>query len=389
MAFGWLQLTSNIGSVVGGLLSLLVAPMTFKGIPGWRFSFHLVGVISVIVGILVRLFAKDPHYPDGNIKERCKIPGKSFWSEAEDLVQEAKSVIKIQSFQIIVAQGITGSFPWSALSFAPMWLELSGFSHGNTAVLIGMFVIASSAGGLFGGSMGDLLSQRLPNYGRIFLAQISTASAIPLAAILLLALPDDPSSILLHALLLFVTGFFISWNAPATNNPIFAEIVPEKSRTSIYALDRSFESIFSSFAPPAVGLLAQKVYGYKPVPQGADVISTDRENASSLAKALFTVIGTPMALCCFIYSFLYCTYPRDRNRALMEARVESEMQLIELENSALRRQYAQGQPSETEDIHPDDRTVIDVEYGEEELDFDESDEQMLIYRNPGFSNFAY
>nr|GLL48068.1 uncharacterized protein LOC109170100 [Ipomoea trifida] len=389
MAFGWLQLTSNIGSVVGGLLSLLVAPMTFMGIPGWRFSFHLVGVISVIVGILVRLFAKDPHFPDGNLKESRKIPGKSFWSEAEDLVQEAKSVIKIQSFQIIVAQGITGSFPWSALSFAPMWLELSGFSHGNTAVLIGMFVIASSAGGLFGGSMGDLLSQRLPNYGRIFLAQISTASAIPLAAILLLALPDDPSSILLHALLLFVTGFFISWNAPATNNPIFAEIVPEKSRTSIYALDRSFESIFSSFAPPAVGLLAQKVYGYKPVPQGADIISTDRENASSLAKALFTVIGTPMALCCFIYSFLYCTYPRDRNRALMEARVESEMQLIELENSALRRQYAQGQPSETEDIHPEDRTVIEVEYGEEELDFDESDEQMLIYRNPGFSNFAY
>lgn len=72
----------------------------------------------------------------------------------------------------------------------------------------------------------------------------------------------------------------------------------------------------------------------------------------------------------------------------MEARVESEMQLIELENSALRRQYAQGQPSETEDINPDDRTVIEVEYGEEELDFDESEEQMLIYRHPGFLNFA-
>lgn len=145
--------------------------------------------------------------------------------------------------------------------------------------------------------------------------------------------------------------------------------------------------MFSSFAPPAVGLLAQKVYGYKPVPQGSDIISTDRENASSLAKALFTVIGTPMALCCFIYSFLYCTYPRDRDRARMEARVESEMQLIEFENSALRRQHAQGQPSEIEELHPDDRTVIEVDYDEEELDFDESDEKMLIYRRPGFLNF--
>jgi hypothetical protein len=36
-------------------------------------------------------------------------------------------------------------------------------------------------------------------------------------------------------------GLLISWNAPATNNPIFAEIVPERLRTSIYAFDRCFE----------------------------------------------------------------------------------------------------------------------------------------------------
>lgn len=59
MAFGWLQLTSNLGSVVGRLFSLLIAPITFMGISGWRISFHLVGIISVVVGILVRSFAND------------------------------------------------------------------------------------------------------------------------------------------------------------------------------------------------------------------------------------------------------------------------------------------------------------------------------------------
>ncbi|KAE9587151.1 putative major facilitator superfamily [Lupinus albus] len=333
-AFGWLQLTGNIGSIVGGLFSLLIAPLTFMGIPGWRLSFHIVGLISVVVGSLVYLFAKDPHFSDKDTNANSKVSGKTFRSEVKNMVQEAKSVSKIVSFQIIVAQGVTGSFPWSALSFAPMWLELSGYSHQKTAFLIALFVIASSLGSLFGGKMGDLLSTRLPNSGRIILAQISSGSAIPLAAILLLGLSDDPSSVIPHALVLIIMGFFISWNAPATNNPIFAEIVPERARTSVYALDRSFESILSSFAPPAVGILAQHVYGFKPIPEGSTVsqeILTDRENAASLAKALYSAIGIPMALCCFIYSFLYHAYPRDRDRARMEALVESEMQQLESE----------------------------------------------------------
>lgn len=215
-AFGWLQLTGNLGSIVGGLCSILIAPTTIMGIPGWRVSFHIVGIISVIVGVLVRLYANDPHFPTEE-KPSNQVSSKSFWSEVKELVKEAKTVIKIPSFQIIVAQGVTGSFPWSALSFAAMWLELTGFSHDKTAFLIALFVIATSLGGLFGGTMGDILSMRLPNAGRIILAQISSASAIPLAAVLLLALPEDPSTAFIHGLVLVIVGFFISWNAAATN----------------------------------------------------------------------------------------------------------------------------------------------------------------------------
>ncbi|KAG5541708.1 hypothetical protein RHGRI_021514 [Rhododendron griersonianum] len=390
-AFGWLQLTSNLGAIAGGLLSLLIAPMTIMGIPGWRISFHLVGIISVVVGILVRLFANDPHFPD---KSGTKIddgsPRKSFWSEVKGLFQEAKSVVKIPSFQIIVAQGVTGSFPWSALSFAPMWLELIGFSHEKTAFLICMFVVSSSLGGLFGGRMGDMLSSRLPNSGRIILSQISSASAIPLTAILLLALPNNPSTMGPHLLVFFVTGFCISWNAPATNNPIFAEIVPEKSRTSIYALDRSFESVLSSFAPPVVGLLAQHVYGYKPISEGSEDIATDRGNAASLARALYTAIGVPMALCCFIYSFLYCTYPRDRERAKMDALIGSEMQMLESDGWHPRQQSSRVRLPESNELYLDEQSVVEIDYegGSESLDFDDGDEKTLIYRQLTFSNLG-
>lgn len=218
MAFGWLQLAGNIGSIIGGLFSVLIASTSFMGIPGWRIAFHLVGLISVIVGILVRLFAQDPRILEGQNRAKNGISQKSFMSEMRDLINEAKMVIKIPSFQIIVAQGVSGSFPWSALfSFSPMWLELIGFSHKLTAFLMTLFVVACSLGGLFGGKLGDILARRFPNSGRIVLSQISSGSAIPIAAILLLALPDDPSTAFVHGLVIFIMGLCISWNGPATN----------------------------------------------------------------------------------------------------------------------------------------------------------------------------
>ncbi|XP_068470344.1 uncharacterized protein [Phaseolus vulgaris] len=217
MAFGWLQLTGNLGSIIGGLCSVLIASTTVAGIPGWRIAFHLVALISIIVGILVRLFANDPHYSKSDDKATKEAPNKSFCSEMKDLMKEAKSVIRIPTFQIIVAQGVFGSFPWSGLSFATLWLELIGFSHVTTATLWTLFIVAASFGSLFGGWMGDFLSQKLPNSGRIVLSQISAGSVIPLAAILLLGLPDDSSTAFMHGLVLVIMGFTSAWNAPATN----------------------------------------------------------------------------------------------------------------------------------------------------------------------------
>lgn len=93
----------------------------------------------------------------------------------------------------------------------------------------------------------------------------------------------------------------------------------------------------SSFAPPVVGLLAQYVYGYKPVPEGSEDIATGRRNATSLAQALFIAVSIPMALCCIIYSFLHLTYPRDRERAQMKALIEPETPLVEFNSTRPRR----------------------------------------------------
>ncbi|KAM5577317.1 hypothetical protein ABKV19_007923 [Rosa sericea] len=350
---------------------------------------HVIALGAFLWAAATFLVGFSSTFLQNNGRAKDEMP-HTFSEEVKDLIKESKSVIKIPTFQILIAQGVFGSFPWSGLSFAPLWLELIGFSHKETAVLWTIFIIGASLGSLFGGKMGDVLAKPFPNAGRIVLSQISAGSAIPFAALLLLGLPDDPSTGFMHGLVLFFMGWFTSWNAPATNNPIFAEIVPERSRTSIYALDQSFESILSSFAPPIVGILVQHVFGYKPIPKGSSdsvEIETDRENAAALAKALFTTMAIPMTLCVSIYSFLYCTYPRDRERARMQALIESEMQHLETSCAASGEEYSQLNVSESKVLNGKDESDMDVEYAaHESVELDDNDEKSLLSHQLTFSN---
>lgn len=139
--------------------------------------------------------------------------------------------------------------------------------------------------------------------------------------------------------------------------------------------------MLSSFAPPIVGILAQHLYGYKPIPKGSSdavEIETDRENAASLAKAVYTAIGLPMAICCAIYSFLYCTYPRDRERARMDALIDSETQ--EAGNPSFREEEcSEFQVLDSDELYEKERSVVEVNYGgERNLDFDDNDEKTLL-----------
>lgn len=65
VAFGWLQMTGNIGSILGGLFSVLIAGGSVLGYPGWRISFHLVALISLVVAGFVHKFAVDPRFSGG------------------------------------------------------------------------------------------------------------------------------------------------------------------------------------------------------------------------------------------------------------------------------------------------------------------------------------
>lgn len=177
-------------------------------------------------------------------------------------------------------------------------------------------------GSFLGGVVADRISREYPYSGRVMCAQFSAFMGIPFSWFLLRIIPQSISSYYTFATTLFLMGLTISWNATATNGPMFAEVVPSKHRTMIYAFDRAFEVSFSSFAAPTVGILAEKIYGYDAKTVN---LNGSPQEAYALSRGLFAMMVVPFALCCLFYTPLYWTFKQDRENARVAGAKEAEM----------------------------------------------------------------
>ncbi|BDA50407.1 hypothetical protein COCOBI_16-0830 [Coccomyxa sp. Obi] len=165
-----------------------------------------------------------------------------------------------------------------------------------------------------------------PYHGRIVVCQLSVFAGVPFSYVLFKCLPMDgtsPLNVAIYAVLLFLMGLCIAAAAPACNNPVFAEIVPPELRNMIYAFDRSFEGAIAACGAPLVGILAERVFGFKGAAE-IDPGDVDQNlgKARALGNALLCCMAVPWALCVIIYSGLHYTYPRDKRRAVFLAQME-------------------------------------------------------------------
>uniref|UniRef100_A0A1D1ZFU3 Protein spinster n=1 Tax=Anthurium amnicola TaxID=1678845 RepID=A0A1D1ZFU3_9ARAE len=333
--FGLLNLVGSVGGIGGGVLATVMAGQEFWGIPGWRCAFMLMAFLSLLIGFLVFMFVIDPrrlHLPKKSFDrslERIELSRKhtalssSVWGDSWVAM---KAVTKVRTFQIIVLQGIVGSLPWTAMVFFTMWFELIGFDNNSSAALISLFAIGCAIGSFFGGFIGDRMSRLHPHTGRVMCAQFSAFMGIPFSWFLLMVIPQSMTSWNTYATTMLLMGLTISWCSTCANNPMFAEVVPAKHRTMIYAFDRAFEGSFSSFAAPAVGMLSEKIYGYGSKLVGS--ASGSVQEASALSKGLLSMMAIPWILCCLFYSPLYVTFKRDQEAAKLASLEEAELTLL-------------------------------------------------------------
>nr|GMD51959.1 protein spinster-like [Ipomoea batatas]GMD55446.1 protein spinster-like [Ipomoea batatas] len=347
--FGFLNLIGTVGGIGGGAIATVMAGYNYWGIPGWRCAFIMMATLSCLIGFLVFMFVVDPRkvvridYDNPKSSERLlgwnrmMIENSFFFLLRDELIPKGnassvpiwveswtamKAVMKVQTFQFIVLQGLVGSIPWTAIVFFTLWFELIGFDHNGAAALVGLFAAGCALGSFLGGVVADRISRAYPYSGRIMCAQFSAFMGIPFSWFLLRIIPQSVTSYYTFATTLFLMGLTISWNATATNGPMFAEVVPSKHRTMIYAFDRAFEVSFSSFAAPTVGILAEKIYGYDA--KSVNLNGSPRE-ALALSRGLFAMMAVPFALCCLFYTPLYWTYRQDRENARVASAKETEM----------------------------------------------------------------
>ncbi|XP_031480617.1 uncharacterized protein LOC116250814 [Nymphaea colorata] len=327
VGFGLLNLVGSAGGIGGGVVATVMAGQEFFGVPGWRCAFIMMAFLSSIIGLLVFMFVIDPR------RASQFATGTSDHFERSDLIEKPdtassslfhgswiamKTVVKVQTFQVIVMQGIVGSLPWTAMVFFTMWFELIGFGHKSSAALLSLFAIGCALGSLLGGYLADRVSRVYPNTGRIMCAQFSALMGVPFSFLLLIGIPQTETSWFSFAVTLFLMGLTISWSGTCANNPIFAEVVPVKHRTMIYAFDRAFEGSFSAFAAPIVGVLSEKLYGYDP--KSVKLDSGSAKEAYALSRGLLCMMAFPWALCALFYTPLYVTFRRDRQNVNMAAK---------------------------------------------------------------------
>ncbi|KAM1179341.1 hypothetical protein ACFX2J_018391 [Malus domestica] len=325
--FGMVSLVGSLGGIGGGVLATLMAGDQYWNIPGWRCAFILMASLSSLIGFLVFAFVIDPRKIVSDLssdREDLIIKGPasaaSVWLESWTAM---KAVVKVRTFQIIVLQGIVGSLPWTAMVFFTMWFELIGFDHNSTAVLLSLFAVGCAMGSLLGGLIADRLSRIYPHSGRIMCAQFSAFMGIPFSWFLLKAIPQSVDSYYTFAVTLLLMGLTISWCATAANGPMFAEVVPVKHRTMIYAFDRAFEGSFSSFAAPLVGILSEKMFGYDA--KSVDPIKGSTREAFALSQGLLSMMAVPFGLCCLFYTPLHLFFRKDRENARNASVKEEEM----------------------------------------------------------------
>ncbi|KAK9866373.1 hypothetical protein WJX84_011358 [Apatococcus fuscideae] len=347
-AFGLMGLTSSFGGLVGGFFATNVGATQPLGLEGWRFSFHLMAAISVVTAFLIhylasdprpraslaRLIFKAPHVEDSLQREAMlqhrgaengsRKPAK-LTVKAGEVMRKIWDVLRIRTFQIIILQGIVGSLPWQAMLFFTLWLQLLGFSSFTASVLIAIFTLGCAIGVFAGGFFGDTAARWAPNFGRILVAQFSVLVSLPLSVVLLKGLPTSGAPSMdarsnLYGFVIFFFGLMISW-CGSNNSAMFADIVPEQSRSTVYAFDRSFEGGVAALASPLVGLVAERCFGFRgSLAETAEASSAAAmRNAEALASSLLACLIVPWFLCLLFYTGLFWHFPRDKRDAMKKS----------------------------------------------------------------------
>ncbi|MDY6873772.1 MAG: MFS transporter [Chloroflexota bacterium] len=301
-ALGMLEATGIFGIIVATLgLGFLATPEL------WRWGYFLLGGFSVVSGVLVWFFVKEPIRGEAEPELAGKITkedAQQFGIQFKDLPK----VLKIPTIWVAIAQGLAGSMPWVVMaSFLITWLVNDRNIPAEQATLVfAGIVVGTACSNIIGGLLGDWAEAKNPKYGRTIVGQVSIVSGIPLTYILFTRTTDWPLWAII--LLSFFTALMISWPGKGAKEPMMQAVTPPELRATAFSMTTFIESGFAAIAGILAGSLADRI---------------------GLTEAMIWTIPFPWIICALVFSFFYLTYPKDsqklrRQMAERAAMIESE-----------------------------------------------------------------
>ncbi len=288
--------------MVGIVISVVILGQ-LAAIPGWgwRAGFILMGLASVVSGLVIWLTVKEP--PRGaaepeladiidDVAAQAATRYRFEWRHVPDLA-------RLRTLRLFLLQGVFGTTPWVVLgTYMITWLvDDRGYSTAQAPLIFAGIVVGTALSNLFGGMLGDWAHRLNPKYGRIVVGQFSVFSGVP-TSYLLLQREWPLTQLVLFA---FITAFFVGWTGQGAKDPMMQAVVPPEQRSTAYAVLYALENSIASLSIVVAGYVAVAV---------------------GLTRMFFWMVTVAWFVCGLVWFGLYWVYPAEaaRLRTEMEAR---------------------------------------------------------------------
>ncbi|MBK9940124.1 MAG: MFS transporter [Kouleothrix sp.] len=267
----------SIGTA-GGLVLTPVIGQLANVQDGWRYGMYIMGGISLLTGLLIMLFVKEP-------ERRTAI-------DEADLSQFKLSKIKqlLKTPTVLLLAGML-PFVTSLVLFAffvTYFVDVRGWKTSDAAILYTVFMAGFTISSFLGGLIGDVFDKRFGPNGRIMLMQMYL---VAFAVMSYLALQIDWGTGVGLYVVLFLFGLIGSIGFSGVVLPMVSAVVPpELSATAFALLFSLVQGLLSALLSLALGYLA-KSYG--------------------LQNVMLWLVTVPYAINAVYWFVFYRFYPKD------------------------------------------------------------------------------
>lgn len=273
-AYGALRSISSFGSL---FLTPLIGRLA--NVPdGWRYGMFIMGATSLLSGVLIALFVKEPKR-----REHADDPELGKFK-----MQDVSIIIKTPTVVLLAVQLL---FITSLVLFAFMvtfYVQVRGWSTAEAAVLNSVFFGGFMLSSFIGGFLGDQFERRFGPKGRIILMQLYL---VAFSVMTYLMMQIDWGHGIAVYVVLFLSGLIGSIGFSGCVLPMVASVVEKKYAATAFALLFSFvQGAISATMMLFVGPMAKTM---------------------GLPRVMLLLVTVPYLVNAVFWFVFYKFYPRD------------------------------------------------------------------------------